>query len=150
MPLGSSYNPDKGNYTAKFPKDVCSNCSHRANCPVKEQKKCYVLNLSEKKYHREKLIERMGTDAYKEIADKRAGIEGIPSVLRRRYDIDHLPVKGLIRSKVHFGFKISAINCKRFIKAMKKKNNKPKDSFVFNHLLEVFSFQRTFNNFSRV
>jgi len=29
----------------------------------------------------------------KEIASKRAGVEGIPSVLRRQYDVDTLPVR---------------------------------------------------------
>ena len=41
-------------------------------------------------------------------ARKRAGIEGLPSILRRRCKIDHLPVRGLVRSKVYLGFKISA------------------------------------------
>jgi len=48
-------------------------------------------------------------------AKKRAGVEAIPSILRRRYKIDHLPVRGEVRSKVWLGFKISAINCKRLI-----------------------------------
>jgi len=32
----------------------------------------------------------MGTSEYQELARKRAGIEVIPSILRRRYKIDHL------------------------------------------------------------
>ena len=143
-PLESKYKKDKGIYTIKFFIEDCSNCPHGDKCPVKKQKKYYYLRLSEKKFHREKLIERMGAKDYKDIADKRAGIEGIPSVLRRRYKIDHLPVRGLVRTKLHFGFKISAVNCKRFIKAMKTKGKDPLNSFVFNHLLEVLSFQRTF------
>jgi len=42
----------------------------------------------------------MGTPKYQEIASKRAGIEGIPSTPRRRYNIDLLPLRGLLRSKV--------------------------------------------------
>ena len=144
VPLESKYNVDKGTYTIKFFLDDCGNCPHRDDCPVINQKRNCVLRLSEKKFHREKLVERMGTKDYKDLADKRAGIEGIPSVLRRRYEIDHLPVRGLIRSKIHLGLKISAINCKRFIKAMKVRDNIPSNSFTFKHLLEVFSFQRTF------
>ena len=52
---------------------------------------------------------------YKEYARKRNGIEGIPSILRRRYEIDRMPVRGLLRSKMWFGFKIGAINVKRVI-----------------------------------
>jgi len=36
----------------------------------------------------------MGTSEYQQLARKRAGVEGIPSALRRRYKIDHLPVRG--------------------------------------------------------
>jgi len=60
----------------------------------------------------------MGTSEYQELAKKRAGIEGIPSVLRRGYKIDHLPVRELVQRKVYLGFKISAINCKRLIKGL--------------------------------
>src|SRR5665647_2823130 len=74
--------------------------------------------LSETKLHRERLIAKMGTKEYKDIASKRAGVEGIPSVLRRKYGIDHLPVRGKVRSKVWLGFKVAAINCKRLIKGL--------------------------------
>jgi hypothetical protein len=86
----------------------------------------------------------MGTSEYKDLARKRAGIEGIPSALRRRYKIDYLPVRGVIRSKVYLGFKISAINCKRLIKGLM---NRPIAEFLtllFNHLFSLFSFQRTY------
>ena len=86
----------------------------------------------------------MGTKEYKEIASKRAGVEGIPSVLRRKYGIDHLPVRGKVRSKVWLGFKISAINCKRFIKSLVNKDKDTLIAVALTHLLEVFCFQRPF------
>jgi hypothetical protein len=134
----------KNVYRAHFNPQHCDNCPQRANCPVTKQKKNYLLEVSETKLHRERLITKMGTTEYKEIASKRAGVEGIPSVLRRKYGVDHLPVRGKVRSKVWLGFKISAINCKRLIKSLV---NKDKDSLfkvVHNHLLEVFCFQSAF------
>ena len=107
----------KGIYTAHFTKKTCDNCPNFPNCPLKSQKKGYFFQVTETKLHRAKLMAEMQTDEYKKIASKRAGVEGIPSVLRRRYDIDNLPVRGLVRSKIHLGFKISAINCKRLIKS---------------------------------
>ena len=88
--------------------------------------------------HRERLIAKMGTKEYKDIASKRAGVEGIPSVLRRRYGIDHLPVRGKVRSKVWLGFKVAAINCKRLIKGLVNKDKETLVNSVFTHLLEVF------------
>ena len=130
----------EGSYRAHFDKKHCSNCPLRKDCPVIEQQKSYLFKVSEKTLHRCQLITKMGTSEYQELAKKRAGIEGIPSVLRRRYKIDHLPV----RVKVWLGFKISAINCKRLIKGLM---NSPIPEFsiiLYNHLLSLFSFQRTY------
>ena len=133
----------EGKYKAHFSKDKCDNCPNRLNCPVKKQKKKYLFYVSEKKLHRAKLMAIMGTEEYKKIARKRAGIEGIPSVLRRKYNIDHLPVRGKVRSKIWLGFKISAINCKRLIKSRLNRTKESILSLFSNHLLEVFCFQRT-------
>ena len=85
---------------------------------------------------------RMGTPEYQELARKRAGIEAIPSALRRRYKIDHLPVRGEVRSKVWLGFKISAINCKRLIKGLMNRPIPEFSTLLYNHLFSLFSFQR--------
>ena len=94
--------------------------------------------------HRAMLKAEMGTSEYQEIASKRAGVEGIPSILRRQYDIDHLPVRGKVRSKVWLGFKIGAINCKRYIKSRIQAAKDILSAATVNHLLEVLCFQRTF------
>ncbi len=36
---------------------------------------------------------------------KEQELKGVPSVLRRRYQIDSMPVRGLVRSKIWLGFK---------------------------------------------
>jgi len=115
-PINSKFK--EGSYRAHFNKKHCSNCPLRKDCSVVEQKKSYLFKVSEKTLHRCQLITKMGTSEYQELARKRAGVEGIPSALRRRYKIDHLPVRGEVRSKVWLGFKISAINCKRLIKGL--------------------------------
>ncbi len=140
-PIDSNFN--NGVYTAHFPKDKCIYCPYLANCPIKEQKKENILQVSETKLHRAKQMQEMETEEYKELASKRAGVEGIPSILRRRHNIDHLPVRGLVRSKVWLGFKISAINCKRLIKSKLNATRKALSSLYYNHLLEILSFQRS-------
>lgn len=140
-PLDSKYK--KGVYRAHFDNQICDVCPNRANCPVHRQKKSSLLEVSETKLHRSKLMARMDTEEYKELASKRAGVEGIPSALRRRYNIDHMPVRGLVRSKVWLGFKISAINCKRLIKGLINRTKNPLSHSCFNHLLEVLCFQRS-------
>lgn len=139
-PIDSRYK--KGVYRAHFDNKICGQCPNKLNCPINRQKNNSLLEVSETKLHRIKLIAQMGTKEYRELANKRAGVEGIPSVLRRRYGIDKLPVRGLVRSKLWLGFKISAINCKRLIKgAIKTLKDSLLHIFQY-HLLDVFSFRR--------
>jgi len=141
-PINSKFK--EGSYRAHFDKKHCNDCPLRKDCPAVEQKKSYLFKVSEKTLHRCQLITKMGTSEYQELARKRAGIEGIPSVLRRRYKIDYLPVRGEVRSKVYLGFKISAINCKRLIKGLMNRPIPELSTLSFNHLLSLFSFQRTY------
>jgi len=141
-PIHSTFK--EGSYRAHFDKKHCNNCPLRKDCPVIEQKKSYLFKVSEKTLHRCQLITRMGTSEYQELARKRAGIEGIPSALRRRYKIDHLPVRGEVRVKVYLGFKISAINCKRLIKGLIDRPLPELSILLYNHLFSLFSFQRTY------
>ena len=134
----------EGSYRVHFDKKHCNNCPLRKDCPVIKQKKSYLFKVSEKTLHRCQLITRMGTSEYQELARKRAGIEGIPSVLRRKYKIDHLPVRGEVRSKVYLGFKISAINCKRLIKGLTNRPTLDLSTLLYNHLFSLFRFQRTY------
>ena len=140
-PITSTFK--KGSYRAHFNKKHCNNCPLRKGCSVIKQKKSYLFKVSEKTLHRLRLITKMGTSEYQELARKRAGIEGIPSVLRRRYRIDHLPVRGVVRVKVWLGFKLSAINCKRLIKGLTNRPILELFILLFGHLFSLFSFQRT-------
>lgn len=56
--------------------------------------KNYLFGATETKLHCSKAYRQDGDLQDQELARKRAGIEGIASVLRRRYKIDHLPVRG--------------------------------------------------------
>jgi len=141
-PIDSKFK--EGSYRAYFDKKHCNNCPFRKDCPVTKQKKSYLFKVSEKTLHRSQLITKMRTSEYQELSRKRAGIEGIPSVLRRRYKIDYLPVRGLIRGKVYLGFKISAINCKRLIKGLTDRPKEGLHALLSNHLFSLFSFQRTY------
>jgi len=112
QPINSSF--CNNSYRAHFNQKHCSNCPLPKDCSVVKQKKNYLFRVSETKLHRCQLIAKMGSSKYQELARKRAGIEGIPSVLRRRYKIDHLPVKGLIRVKVWLGFNRLTENFKKY------------------------------------
>lgn len=144
IPITSRYND--GVYQARFSKEQCDNCPQKEQCPIIEQKKSNLLKVSETSLNRANLIIQMNTTEYQEIANKRAGVEGIPSVLRRKYNIDHLPVRGLVRSKLWFGLKIAAINFKRLVKGLESRAN----LFLLYrfpiNFIKLFNFKRTFLN----
>ena len=116
-PIDCKYKPDKDEYRAHFDKPTCEGCPHRNECPVIMQKRSALVKLSHTTIDRAEYAEKLSTDEYKAHARTRNGVEGVPSVLRRRYGVDDMPVRGLLRSKLWFGFKIGAINVKRVIAA---------------------------------
>ena len=54
------------------------------------------------------------TELFRKYSRYRNGVEAIPSLLRRKYGIDRMPVRGLLKTGFFFGFKIGAINVRRF------------------------------------
>jgi hypothetical protein len=115
IPADCKYNPEKELYRAHFDKKTCEDCPHREECPVILQKKTALVRLSTKTISRAILSSKLSTEEYKKYARKRNGVEGVPSVLRRRYRMDEMPVRGLVRTKMWMGFKIGAMNVKKLI-----------------------------------
>ena len=64
---------------------------------------------------RAKQLRYMKSSEFKELAKIRNGVESIPSTLRRKYDIDKMPVRGKDKTKLFFGFKIASINLKKLL-----------------------------------
>lgn len=107
-------------YTVKMSKEKCAACPLKDKCPMKLQKKMNVIHFSEKRYRNDQLRTLMGTEEYRKLTNARAGVEGIPSVLRRRYRVDEMPIRGLVRTKIWFGFKIAAMNFKSLLKGRRR------------------------------
>ncbi|SDK99260.1 transposase, partial [Halanaerobium congolense] len=83
------------------------------------QVKYNSIRFSEQQYATAKLREEMETKEYIKLTSQRAGVEGIPSVFRRVYNVDNMPVRGLVRSKIWFGIKVMASNVKKLFKSVK-------------------------------
>lgn len=146
-PDETTYDAENNCYTVKISKDKCDACQFKDQCPMIPQKKMNVIRFSEKRYRNDQLRTKMGTKEYRKLANSRAGVEGIPSVLRRRYRVDEMPIRGLMRSKFWFGFKIAAMNFKSLVKGSRRM---AKDCLVqFYHLLksEVYSFFKVHNTY---
>ena len=114
-PYKTSYYEKTGMYRASFNKKTCDNCPHREQCGAKLQKKSAFVMISENMVQRAAYLKKLSSEEYRALSKKRNGVEGLPSVLRRRYNVDYMPVRGLVRSKIWFSFKIGAINVKRVL-----------------------------------
>ena len=95
-----------------FPRNKCENCPRRDQCNPKMFNRTSVIFLSKKSSDRAKTQRKMKTEKYKELSRIRNGVETIPSILRRKYQIDHMPVRGLLPTKFRFGIKPVALNFK--------------------------------------
>ena len=114
VPESSKYDEEKDIISACFEKKQCENCPFKNKCCLNfKQKKFNKLRISTKEINIAKQRENRKNEEYVKISNRRAGIEGIPSLLRRKYRIDERPVKGLLRLKNEFSTAIIAINIKR-------------------------------------
>ena len=120
-PYKTSYYEKTGLYRASFNKKTCEHCPLREQCGAKLQKKSAFVLISAKTIQRASYLKKLSTKEYIALQKKRNGVEGLPSVLRRRYQVDTMPVRGLVRSKIWFSFKIGAINVKRVLKIAAEK-----------------------------
>jgi hypothetical protein len=112
----SIYDGAKEIYRAKFEKKLCEKCPLRAKCPIKEQKDFNAIRFTKNKHQTDLIRSQMGTERHKELSNFRAGVEGVPSALRRGYGIDRIPVRGFVRSKIWVRAKIMAYNFKSMLR----------------------------------
>jgi len=112
-------NPDKNSFYAIFDKQKCADCNRQSECRIKSNKKHNSVRFTEKRYETGRLRKTMGEEEYIKECNQRAAIEGIPSVLRRKYNVDNMPVRGEVCQKIWFGFKVAAVNFKKLFKGLK-------------------------------
>ena len=125
VPYQTSYYEKTGLYRASFNKKTCEHCPLREQCGAKLQKKSAYVLITAKTIQRASYLKKLSAEEYTSLQKKRNGVEGLPSVLRRRYHVDTMPVRGLVRSKIWFSFKIGAINVKRVLKMVADKATIP-------------------------
>jgi len=120
VPVSSKRNHKDEFYRAKFDKKDCAACPHLERCIVKEQKRSYMVKITDKQYIADYYRALLGTPLHQALGDFRAGVEGVPSVLRRVYGIDKVPVRGLTRSRIWDHGKVMAFNFRSFFEYCRK------------------------------
>lgn len=116
QPVYTHYDERNDRCNAHFARNDCQNCPYREECNPRFHKSYALRELSWKAVCRAKQLRYMKTEEFKELAHFRNGVEAIPSLLRRRYKVDKIPAHGKKRTRLHFGFKIGAINFQKLLK----------------------------------
>ena len=115
-PIKSTYYNKIESCRVIFDKKHCDGCPNSKACKVKLQRKTAIVMVSTKMVARAEYAKKLSSEEYKKLTRQRNGVEGIPSVLRRKYQVDKIPVRGLLKSKLFFIFKIVAYNIKKLLK----------------------------------
>ncbi len=117
-PKSCSYNQGTGQCAVSFDRKQCEQCPHKKQCHPKMFKRVSRKTVSANARHRAKQQRYRKTEEFKKMSRFRNGVETIPSILRRKYQVDKMPVRGLIRGRFLFGCKIGALNFRKFCKYM--------------------------------
>lgn len=105
-----------GKVRASFHKNKCENCPYKDQCNPKISNKTSAVYVSKSSHERAKAQRYTQTWQFKFLGRIRNGVETIPSILRRKYHVDQMPVRGKIRTSHLFGFKIGALNFRKLLK----------------------------------
>lgn len=116
-PKSCSYIKQSDSVRVSFAKDQCEGCPRQGECNPKIGQRTAVLFVSLKS--RKKLLENtenLDEETRSFIGRIRNGVETSPSVIRNKYGVDKMPVRGKLRTKQFFGFKIAALNFAKLIR----------------------------------
>ena len=109
-PITNKFNPQTEQYRITLNRAKCNQCPYKDQCKPKFNKNKTALVISWKSTERAKQQKYMKSEKFKEHARFRNGVESLPSIIRRRYYADKMPVRGKLKTKLFFGFKVAALN----------------------------------------
>lgn len=119
-----------GHIHASFLREQCINCPHKEECRVKVHSKVCSVDISATAQYRANTRRYMKTEEFKNLARIRNGVETLPSVLRRRYHVDRMPVTSKIRSRLFFGCKVAALNIRKLFTYLNGLGNYAQNSIL--------------------
>ena len=116
VPTSCKYNGNTGTITATMPDNCCANCPFREKCKAKvnNKKSKSTVRVKTDTVKRAKHAQALNTEEYKKAACDRNASEGIMSVMRRKYDIDRIPVFGIDRASTWIWCSLLSYNITKY------------------------------------
>ena len=125
-PKSCSYNASTGQCQVSFHKSECAGGGPmKDNSHPKMYKRVAKKTISNN--GRERAIQQhtRNSETFIRRSRFRNEVEALPSILRRKYRVDQMPVRGLLATKLFYGFKIGALNIFKFCQCMRKRGSVP-------------------------
>ena len=119
-PKSSSYIKQTDSIRVSFYKHQCEGCPYQSEC--KPDIKSRTASLFVPLKSRKRILEstEIMDDATRTLIGRiRNGIETVPSIIRNKYLVDKMPVRGKLKTKQFFGFKVAALNVSKLIRFTK-------------------------------
>lgn len=110
-PKSSSYIWQTDSARVSFFREQCEGCPYQSECNPKLKPRTATLLIPLKS--RRRIVESseiMDDETRNLIGRIRNGVETVPSIIRNKYLVDKMPVRGKLRTKQFFGFKIATLN----------------------------------------
>ena len=117
-PKSNGYDINTQKCKASFPIGQCQGCPHFAECNPQLHVRVATIKLAKRTSYHAEQQRFFKTKKFREYARFRNGVETIPAALRKRHNVDKMPVRGLIRCRLSFGFKVAAMNVRKLVKYM--------------------------------
>ena len=119
-PKSGSYIGQTDSIRVSFYKHQCEGCPYQSECSpaIKSRTASLLIPLKSRRRILES-TEIMDDETRTLIGRIRNGIETVPSIIRNKYLVDKMPVRGKLRTKQFFGFKIAALNFSKLIRFTK-------------------------------
>lgn len=115
-PKSCSHTKKTDSMRVSFLRSQCEGCPHQCECHPKLGKRTAVVTIPMKSRRRLLSGGRMDDNLRIIVGRIRNGAETVPSVMRRKYNVDRMPVRGKLRTKQFFGFKVAALNFSKLVR----------------------------------
>ena len=115
-PKSSVYDKNTQKCKASFPLATCKNCPYHSQCHPKEYKRVATIKIAMRTVFHARQQRFLKTEDFKTLARFRNGVETVPAALRNRHHVDRMPVRGYIKTKLFFGFKVAGMNARKLIR----------------------------------
>lgn len=114
-PYHTRYDEHNDRCDAHFHKCDCETCPYLSECKPRMRSGYALQELSWKAVNRAKQLRFMHSEEFRQYAHFRNGVEALPSLLRRKYHVDKIPAHGKKQTKLHFAFKVAALNFQKLL-----------------------------------